>query len=86
MMPTNPFSPVLPVAAITRFQKKPLLQTSLNELADYGLAKNSFIISERTASRLDLNLRNPLSFVDIEVGGLSEKHIKVAVLPGAEFD
>jgi hypothetical protein len=28
MMRTNPFSPSLPVAAITRFQKQPLLQTS----------------------------------------------------------
>ena len=32
MMRTNPFSPSLPVAAITRFQKQPLLQTSLSGL------------------------------------------------------
>jgi len=33
MMRTNPFSPSLPVAAITRFQKQPLLQTSLSEIS-----------------------------------------------------
>jgi hypothetical protein len=32
MVRTNPFSPSLPVAAITRFQKQPLLQTSLKGL------------------------------------------------------
>jgi len=32
MMRANPFLPVLPVTAITRFQKQPLLQTSLSGL------------------------------------------------------
>jgi hypothetical protein len=31
VLPANPFLPVLPLTAITRFQKQPVLQTSLEE-------------------------------------------------------
>jgi hypothetical protein len=35
VMRANPFLPVLPVTAITRFQKQPLLQTSPSELFSF---------------------------------------------------
>jgi hypothetical protein len=47
MMRTNPFSPSLPVAAITRFQKQPLLQTSHMELRlIIAITKNQLTIGE----------------------------------------
>jgi hypothetical protein len=60
VLPANPFLPVLPLTAITRFQKQPVLQTSLNRLNQFHQR------ADATRSELCLSLppttqRSPIS-------------------------
>ena len=59
--------------------------TTAHMLADYGLDKNSVVISESMVPFLNLNFNRPLRLIDLEVEGLSNKQRKVAVIPLSEF-